>query len=468
MNNQNSDPYMILKSSTMFHMSLGSKELFHSNFLHWISIINWDAFLKIMHGLAGIDKFWWEKEEIVDFNQKKFHPENLNIKVLREYHNFDLSIYIKYNELTEEEEQDNEHLSTNEYQEDYTDEAEDMRGWLPVLILENKMKSLPYKEQLEKYTEKAFEEWASIIKDEARKKENKTIEVSGNDKYSITFVLLSLIQPDLSNNFFPNNKESKNPKYTLILQSEWKHKTYNNLLGFLEYVVNIVNNYRFKDLDKSIIKDYCDFINALCSIANSNDWMVDKDDNYYAKIIENRIKESKLRIADIREKIIHERMLQILVKKLNKHGLDNEHWDKDKEYIDDKKSIYNTGKVFYQTSFSRGKGITEAFVIINKDYRLMIQLQNDQYRRCLILHKISNDSAENRDNRKDNILKELMKNKLWIKDNTDWKEDYNPQNKFGYYFKYSYKKIGKKSTVDIVLDEMTSDIKNILDFFKYH
>lgn len=453
MNNQNNDPYKVLESSTMFHMSLGSKELFHSNFLHWISIINWEAFLEIMHGLAGVKEFWWEKIEEV--GKKKYHINNNNVKVLREYHNFDLSVYIKYNEQIEEDEQD---------QEDSTDETEDMRGWIPVLILENKMKSLPYEEQLDKYTKKAFEEWARIMKDEAIKKEpNKTLEVSGdskNSKNSITFILLSLMQPNLPNYKFKNSKEGSRPKYVLSLYSKWKNKTYNDLFKLLE---DVVKNHRFNDLDKSIIKDYCNFINALCNIANSKYWKVYNNDNYHAKIIENRINESKLRIADIREKIIHERMIQILVKKLDDINLTNEHWDKD--YESKNKKDYKTGIVYYQTSFSRGKGITEAFVIINKDYRLMIQLQGEQYRRCLILHKISNDSAKNRDPRWKKILDELKNKKLWVKDGSDWTEDYNPQNKFGDYFKYSYKKIGAKMSVGIVLDEMAQDLRNIINFY---
>ena len=428
MNNQNNDPHKILESSTMFHMSLGSKELFHSNFLHWISIINWEAFLEIMHGLARVDKFWWEKDDIV--GPKKFHPDYLNVKVLREYHNFDLSIYIHYKEQKTDNEQNNEY-PIDDYEDGSIEDAGDMRGWIPVLILENKMKSLPYEEQLDKYTKKAFEEWARIMKDEARKIWPKPLEISGDDSNSITFILLSLMQPNLSNYEFDNPKEGSRPRYLLSLHSEWKHTTYNDLFGFLEDVVN-VKHYSFKDLDRSIIKDYCNFINALCNIANSEDWMVNKDENYHAKIIENRTEESKLRIADIREKIIHERMLQILVDKLKRKGLQYMHWDKD--YERKNKKDYETGIVYYQTSFSRGKGITEAFVIINENYRLMIQLQNDQYRRCLILHKISNESTDNRNNRMNNILKDL--NKLW--------NNYNPQNSFGDYFKYSYEKLEKK------------------------
>ena len=49
-----------LEQSSMFHLSLGSKELFHSNFLYWLSIVDRDTFLSVMHSLAKVDKFWWE------------------------------------------------------------------------------------------------------------------------------------------------------------------------------------------------------------------------------------------------------------------------------------------------------------------------------------------------------------------------------------------------------------------------
>ena len=96
-NNQYEEYLKELRDSTMFHMSLGSKELFHSNFLHWISIVNWDAFLQIMRDLAGLKKdevFWWEKEGVLDCHEKPYHTDNNNIEVRREFHNFDLSIYI--------------------------------------------------------------------------------------------------------------------------------------------------------------------------------------------------------------------------------------------------------------------------------------------------------------------------------------------------------------------------------------
>ena len=115
----------VLKNSVTFNMSLGSKELFHSNFLYWLSQTNKIFFLDIMRDLAGHsnDPFWWEES---------------NFEVKREYHNFDLCICVKYGNNNKRANRQDKIL-------------------MPVLILENKMKSLTNKEQLEKYTKKAHD-----------------------------------------------------------------------------------------------------------------------------------------------------------------------------------------------------------------------------------------------------------------------------------------------------------------------
>lgn len=188
-----------LNSSTMFHMSLGSKELFHSNFLHWISIVDWRAFLDIMHGLADTKKFWWEK---IDENDPCKCPKN--IKVFREHRNFDLSIY-KVDSESEKKKIKEVVGDTNDDMEEDDDPTMEIthdnygkrkvQKWIPVLVLENKMKSLPYKAQLEEYTQKAFEEWSSgketRMKQKAKENEQKHLIVNPNEKYSITYILLS-------------------------------------------------------------------------------------------------------------------------------------------------------------------------------------------------------------------------------------------------------------------------------------
>ena len=96
-----------LKRSPLFNLSLASKELFHSNFLSWLSECNWDVFVKVMSDLA---------KKHFDWNKKDF-------EVCREDDNFDLSVRKKLDNM-------------------------------PVFVLENKVKSIPTEEQLKRYTEK--------------------------------------------------------------------------------------------------------------------------------------------------------------------------------------------------------------------------------------------------------------------------------------------------------------------------
>ena len=65
-----------LRKSPLFNLSLASKELFHSNFLSWLSVGNWNVFVKVMSDLAG----------------KRFEWKEGDYEVCREDDNFDLSV----------------------------------------------------------------------------------------------------------------------------------------------------------------------------------------------------------------------------------------------------------------------------------------------------------------------------------------------------------------------------------------
>ena len=193
-------------------------------------------------------------------------------------------------------------------------------------------------------------------------------------------------------------------------------------------------------------------------LSESKDWKVNGDDDYHKKILQCGNEEKNLRIADLREKVHHERMLKLLEMKIKKK-FPNEckHWNKDEEYKDKKKTEYNTGVIFYETSFSRSWGITQVVIIINEDYRLMIQLQNDQFRRCLILHQKNKESDQGLENRLERIKNGVYKC-LWEK----FGENIEKFNSFGKYFKYKYDKIEEKETVNDILDKVVRDIENIM------
>jgi hypothetical protein len=406
-------------------MSLGSKELFHSNFLHWLSVIDWDRFIEVLHKLAGLngdEKFWWEGQicnvgvdEIEEGTPQDFHPEYNNIEVRREYNHYDLSIYI----LTG-------------YSKPRKN-SESQKKWCPVFILENKVKSMPYQSQLDGYTEKVVNEWKANVEPNHRKK---NIAKLWKDK-PVTFVLLSLFsEVEINNSKIEDNQ---------IGSIKWEKNDYHNLSRILESFPS-----KTDDLTNKVIEDYCKFISALHGLSESDDWKVVGSDNYHSKILQCGNEEKNLRIADLLEKVRHERMLKLLEEKLkDKFPNECKHWNKDEEY--------NTGVIFYRTSFSRGTGITEVVIIINEGYRLMIQLQNCQYRKCLILHPKDKESEEELENRRERI-RERLSESLW--------ERFNPSKSFGKYFKYEYETIDQEKTTDYILDKVVEDIKNIRQNFE--
>ena len=114
----------------MFHLSLGSKELFHSNFLELLWKQDKEAFLSMINSLLPEDKR-------IDV------PSLLDVKSLtleREKEHFDVCIY---------------HKIGNSIIYDF--------------IIENKVKSIPYKEQLDKYKDAITKKIGSRRKEELRK-----------------------------------------------------------------------------------------------------------------------------------------------------------------------------------------------------------------------------------------------------------------------------------------------------------
>ena len=102
-----------LNKNPMFHLSLGSKELFHSNFLAFLWDQNPKAFLELLNDLC------LNSINVADLLNKK------ELTLDREKENFDICIHHK------------------EGKKEIYD-----------IIIENKVKSIPYKEQLEDYEDK--------------------------------------------------------------------------------------------------------------------------------------------------------------------------------------------------------------------------------------------------------------------------------------------------------------------------
>lgn len=468
-----SDYLNALRKSTMFHMSLGSKELFHSNFLHWISIVNWSAFLKIMHGLADTEKFWWEK-----IDEKDPHKCPEDIKVFREHRNFDLSIYILD---SEKEVVDNSNYNKVENDDNTTEYTQDSKGkrkvqkWIPVLILENKMKSLPYKAQLEEYTKKAFEEWSSgkdtKMKLKARAGENKQLVVNPNDKYSITFIVLSLKGTLKLEDVIPHSKNSKNPKNQLTLNSKWIGKTYKDLLGQLKDVSLKTS------LDNEVLKDYCKFVEAICGLADK--WTITSDMKYRSQIFpwgingrdaEEKIEEinnyKELRIHDIHEKLLYDQLLNMLEIKLKENGFKFRRFNAKTNQND----INNNIKIFTNSNYAHGIGIVEAFFVINNNFKLFLQVQGDRYCHMVIHDKIvKKDMAQkkklfvNTDVITSEPIKKALSEYISI-DNSSPTFPWNVPSSWGKYGEgiiYQFVLIPETAFIGNVIEEMIKDLQKI-------
>ena len=492
-----------LRDSTMFHMSLGSKELFHSNFLHWISTINWDSFLKILHELAGVEKFWWEKD---------YHPQKQNIEVRREFHHFDLSVYILDSAgIDSSEDCPTTSKGIEEYS--YKEGQRVVQKWIPVLILENKMKSLPYRGQLEEYTNKAFNEWRSgsqIKKAMSDLKDKKATYSDWRAEHGITFILLSLMDTkigqgtdDYKVSLTLNYRKNEKP---LGFHFNWTHVSYRNLLDILTKETGQSPSSE-KDLNQLVIQDYTDdFLSSLCNLAEKC-WKINPEASFRLQIspwikksdngiqeteeYEKKVKEieeyKKLRIHDIHEKLLYDQLLVLLEKKLGDRRLPFARFDSKRNNDRFKNEDI---RVFTKSDYAHGVGIFEAQFFLFKSkklkegyLKLIIQVQGERYCHMVICNAVSKGAKRVNDNMiaalGNKIKKVWMRNQLSAIDSSlsnfisikksDKKSDpvfpfeiKEPKwGKYGDNNLYQYIDIPQDKTIDEVINAMVDDIVSI-------
>ena len=340
--------YEYLKKSPMFKLSLSSKELFHSNFLEWLSNVDEQAFKSLILDMAGLkeNKYEWPKVW----------------RVKREYKNFDLCV-VAYDQ--DQYENDNE--------DEKIDDDEDFRI---LFVIENKVKSIPYKEQLERYAleskkkneaywknrgndllnklkqngfnddKKAEKYWIGIedgqwvlkqgkktgpgkktqwsepiplnvpIFNESEGEKNKTKFLECYTKWkrspeiSIRYILLSLAQS------FPEYDGNKN--VWRVGEADWKVCNY-------RYYKSRIKK-RFEDvtqgLNSQIIADYCKFIEYLTTLSKvwAKDYVDQKRIFLYADN-DNYKKAHKSRIHDLYQKLKFSYLCTLLFKRVkDKYG----------------------------------------------------------------------------------------------------------------------------------------------------
>lgn len=366
-----------LESSPMFNLSLSSKELFHTNFLYWIWKINSDLFVAILRDL-GCKAEWAASEEW---------------KVRREHDNLDLCV-----------------LSNNEI----------------VFILENKVKSIPTKKQLDEYS-------------------NKHIGVQD-------LILLSLAID------FPDRQSIEEDK-------KWKIRSYEDLYNSIKgnYEKFVGDIYYSK-----LIGDYCDFIKNLYEL--SREWEV-KEESVFLLEADNDI--HKLRIGDLRDKIWNsqacvklvselERVCQI--KALNGWNI----WE-----IKDKGECLS--KLYVNWAFTHGQGLLEVKVKINNDFVMLIQLQGNRY--CHGVEWISGERFRHEEFWKKTQGNEIIRKMSFLDLDNEHRAIYpdiccekkrrsKAYNKYNDTFLYQSKLISEKVSVGQVLTAISGEVKKIIEIAK--
>lgn len=292
------DPYSVLEESNLFWMSLHSKELFHSNFLAWIAERNEQIFKEIICGLVEC--------RIGEFP---------NIyRVEREKNNFDLTIYAG------------------------TTDKDPI--WL---VLENKVKSIPYQAQLEDYTTKLDE----LCNEQAKKQAKKQATEQAKKPYKL---LLSLIDPS---GFISVKDEPP---------VGWIIKRYSELYTILSIPPRSFNN----TYEQSMYEDYCKYIDALVTLEKK--WNLTSKDKFY-NVVKDNSDAQNLRIDDLREKVLFSKLCKGVACKLNKsysYGVP-----------EGKKN--NNGDVFVDVNYYKGNALFE-ICVVKGDYALGVQIQNEQFR----------------------------------------------------------------------------------------
>ena len=211
-----------LKSSPLYNMSMANKELFHSNFLAWLGTSHPNVF----------------KDTLSELLEKKWPDDLGEFTIEREYKHYDISV-----------------MGKNDSKK------------IPRILIENKVKSVPTKQQLDDY---------------------RKVEYNDNNK-DCQFVLLTVTKS------LHDNEKVKG----------WKTITYKELSNQLSKVP-------FSDLSDSyhfgLLKDYCSYIEQLQSIIES----FDKEELYYSPDDLSVLK-NELRIHDICGKRKAQRIYQKLV-----------------------------------------------------------------------------------------------------------------------------------------------------------
>lgn len=357
-----------LKNNPIFQMSLGSKELFHSNFIAWLAF-------KYPKRIGNI----FSKALSLKGDYEIYEDDKSKIE--REKNKIDLKFNIRNNE-----------------------------GQVYKIVLENKVKSLPYLKQLTEYS-------AKFTKDN-----------------NVFFILLSLSNPvHLTNNEGKIIDDNSNT---------WHFLSYSKFVALLKEITISIDD----DYHNRIIVDYISFIEDLIGI--DNNCLIQETDTFDFHNNDTLRDLTSIRMHDLYLKKKYELLSQLIHLKLNEVvGQDLMEFGERVNWNSDKPSVYVT------SGMTRSLGLSDIKYLVSPNLVLGIQIQGEHYR--VIVEDNNSEIAQN--------IKEILKKDFWFKfDETTPEEDVFPKgegfNKFKSNFFYRSIKLGTTKKVSEIIEKVVNDI----------
>ena len=271
-----------LKDNPIYAMSLGGKELFHSNMLAWLLMRQNNNPIKKIFGI--------EEHEVV-------------LNVFREHQNLDLIVvYANKEELEKEGIKEEQYLETFDDPDSYLPNDESRKHHscfdkLKFIIIENKFKSIPEQKQLAEYSAK--------LKGKKIKVYNRIVEI--NKTRCCLFAPVFVINNALGFGF--NNSEGS---YT-IEDIKWEKVTYEQ---YCKNLAEIVDDSK----EGNVIGYYKDMLSNLLEILSK--WLDDDIDRGLSTPDKENIKLLKqIRFYDIYTKLwygITQKRIEVEFKDLKK------------------------------------------------------------------------------------------------------------------------------------------------------
>lgn len=435
----------------MFHLSLSSKELFHSNLLAWLAEDSdtRDLFVGVLE-LFGLE----------DLQAKKLADgiRGNEYMVLREYKNFDFCICEKLKNWKED--------SDEEY----------VPGQV-VLVLENKFKSIPYEAQLTGYEEKVEGLNKEGMKNKKKSwywKENNVMPQKWSDKFykgeqidkvGCHFVLLTLNKEVCGLQLTDNGGKKCCGKWPVV--------------SYKEYAEVLRKDETIKKFKHEIICDYADYVKNFCDYIYPKLQVLDSNDllkkNWKEVLCSDKGLRS-IRMDDIWQKLVANIVLKQL--RLKAEGLKWETAQTIDPLINE-----NTGQVHVGAGFSRGTALIEIKIRIGDGCLFGVQIQNGLYKRFLEAPNVKNE--DDREKFYKGKLDKLQGLELFRYGGDQWEEtekhavdnvltgDVSPKAEkngkaglqgFGGYgttFLAQWMEIGKDATVKNVIEKIIKDCSKV-------